>query len=65
VVVLKVVNHVVQCKMVWGGKRVNFCNVSCHVCSEMPKISNFPLCDKKVSDMSEMSTFFGSDNPRS
>jgi hypothetical protein len=49
----------------WGGKCVHFCNVSWHVCSEMAKMSNFRLRDQNVSDMSDMSTFFGFDNPRS
>jgi hypothetical protein len=31
----------------------------------MAKMSNFRLRDQNVSDMSDMSTFFGFDNPRS
>jgi hypothetical protein len=31
----------------------------------MAKMSNFRLRDQNLSDMSDMSTFFGFDNPRS
>jgi hypothetical protein len=44
--------------IVCGGKRVNFCNVAWHVCSEIQKMSNFRLRDQNLSDMSETCQVF-------
>jgi hypothetical protein len=37
--------------------RVNFCTLSWHVSTDFPKLDVFPLGDKNVADMADMSTF--------